>query len=178
MSERTSVSELVLRWQEARQHGQARTAAELCADSPDVVDEVRRQLAVLQSIEALDVGEHARVPFFAREFCDGGALDGKLRDGPLPAREAAALIEVLARAMHYAHLRGVVHRDLKPGNILLPADGVPKVTDFGLAKRLDADSDVSRTGEVLGTPAYMAPEQMTGKTAEIGPAGGVSALGA
>ncbi len=129
-------------------------------------------------VQLFEVGEHDGLPFFTLEFCDGSALDRKLKDGPLPAAEAAALVEKLARAVHYAHLRGVVHRDLKPANVLRTVDGVPKITDFGLAKRLDIDSSLSKTGEVLGTPSYMAPEQATGKTGEVGPAVDVYALGA
>src|SRR5262249_59176185 len=97
---------------------------------------------------------------------------------PTPA-EAAGLIETLARAMHYAHLRGVIHRDLKPANVLLTGEGTPKVTDFGLAKRLDAEGrDVSQSGAVMGTAAYMAPEQAAGKVRDTGPPADVYALGA
>src|SRR5262249_21729184 len=97
---------------------------------------------------------------------------------PTPV-EAAGLVETLARAVHYAHLRGVVHRDLKPANVLLTADGTPKITDFGLAKRLDAEGrDVSQSGAVLGTASYMAPEQAAGKVRDTGPSADVYALGA
>jgi len=148
-------------------------------------------------VQLHDVGEHEGMPFFSLEFCDGGGLDKQLKDQRLAAREAAALLEKLARAMHYAHSRGVVHRDLKPANVLLaspvgsaPAAGTPsaaangltqqtpKITDFGLAKRIDTDANLSRTGEVMGTPSYMAPEQAAGETREIGPAADVYALGA
>src|SRR5262249_40948806 len=92
--------------------------------------------------------------------------------------EAAALVEQLARAADYAHRRGIVHRDLKPGNVLLTQDGMPKISDFGLAKRLDDDGQGrTRTGDVLGTPSYMAPEQAAGKSKEIGPAADVSPVG-
>jgi serine/threonine-protein kinase len=80
--------------------------------------------------------------------------------------------------MQYAHDRGVVHRDLKPANVLLAADGTPKVTDFGLAKRLEQDSGQTQAGTVLGTPSYMAPEQALGNTAKVGPRADVYALGA
>jgi WD40 repeat protein len=118
------------------------------------------------------------LPFFALEFVDGGSLASRMAGTPLPAREAAQLTETLARAMDVAHQRGIVHRDLKPANVLLTAGGVPKITDFGLAKRLDDDSGQTRTGAVMGTPSYMAPEQALGKVRAIGPAADIYALGA
>jgi serine/threonine protein kinase len=103
-----------------------------------------------------------------------------LKMKPPTPREAAELIETLARAMHYAHLRGVVHRDLKPGNVLLAgAQRLPKITDFGLAKRIDAEGrEISQSGAITGTAAYMAPEQAAGKVRDTGPAAAVYALGA
>jgi WD40 repeat protein/tRNA A-37 threonylcarbamoyl transferase component Bud32 len=124
-----------------------------------------------------EVGEHDGLPFFTLEFCEGGSLDRKLEGQPLAAREAAALLEQLARAMHYAHSRGVVHRDLKPANVLLTADGTPKITDFGLAKQLDAAGPVSQSGAIVGTPEYMAPEQAEGRGRDISGATDVWALG-
>src|SRR5262249_8714011 len=120
------------------------------------------------------------LPFFSLELCDGGTLTEQLKKQRPTPPQAAALIETLARAMHYAHLRGVVHRDLKPGNVLLAGAGrVPKITDFGLAKRIDAEArDGSGWGAVLGTAAYMAPEQAAGKVRDTGPAADVYALGA
>ena len=112
------------------------------------------------------------------EYVGGGSLADRLDGTPRPPRAAARLVETLARAMAEAHRLGVVHRDLKPGNILLTTDGVPKIADFGLAKLLDVDSGLTRTDSVLGTPSYMAPEQAEGKTEEIGPAADVYALGA
>ena len=92
-------------------------------------------------------------------------------------REAAALLETLARAVHAAHRAGVVHRDLKPSNILLTAQGVPKVSDFGLAKLMDADAGRTVTGQVLGSPSFMAPEQAEGRSKHVGPAADIYALG-
>jgi WD40 repeat protein len=129
-------------------------------------------------VQVHQVSEHEGRPFFSLEFVEGGGLDRKLAGAPLAAREAARLVESLARAVHYAHQRGVVHRDLKPGNVLLAADGAPKITDFGLAKRLDGTAGRTQTGSVLGTPSYMAPEQAAGKVHEVGPPADIYALGA
>jgi tRNA A-37 threonylcarbamoyl transferase component Bud32 len=128
-------------------------------------------------VQVYEVGEHEGRPFFSMEYCPGGGLDRKLQGTPLPPQEAARLVEVLARAVHAAHRQQVVHRDLKPANVLLAADGTPKLTDFGLAKRLD-DSGQTPSGAVMGTPSYMAPEQSGGKSRATGPAADVYALGA
>src|SRR5262249_11742886 len=109
--------------------------------------------------------------------CPSGSLEKKLNGTPLPAREAATLVEGLARAMQVAHLKGVIHRDLKPANVLLGEDGTPKITDFGLAKKLD-EAGRTATGAVVGTPWYMAPEQAEGKGKQVGPLADVWALGA
>jgi eukaryotic-like serine/threonine-protein kinase len=102
-------------------------------------------------VQLYEVGEVRGQPFFSLEFCDGGTLTEQLKKQRPSPREAAELIETLARAMHYAHLRGVVHRDLKPGNVLRTAEGTPKITDFGLAKRIDAEArDVSKSGATRG----------------------------
>jgi tetratricopeptide (TPR) repeat protein len=129
-------------------------------------------------VQIHEVGEHDGLPFFSLEFVDGGSLANRLDGTPRPPRQAAQVVETLARAVHAAHQRGIVHRDLKPANVLLTGDGVPKITDFGLAKMLDATAGATDTGAVMGTPSYMAPEQ-TGRYAHpIGPATDVYALGA
>jgi WD40 repeat protein/tetratricopeptide (TPR) repeat protein len=129
-------------------------------------------------VQVYEIGEAEGRPFFSLEFVDGGSLAERLRGTPLPPRQAAELAEVLARAVHAAHQEGIVHRDLKPANVLLAADGTPKITDFGLAKRLDDDSGQTLPGQVMGTPSYMAPEQAAGKVKEVGPLADVYALGA
>ncbi|HWG43464.1 MAG TPA: protein kinase, partial [Gemmataceae bacterium] len=134
-------------------------------------------------VQIFDVGEHAETdgpthPFMALEYVEGGTLARKAGASPLAARDAAGIVEVLARAMHYAHQRGIVHRDLKPANVLLAADGTPKITDFGLAKHLETPSGQTQTGQVMGTPEYMAPEQAAGQVRAIGPATDGYALGA
>ncbi len=117
-------------------------------------------------------------PYFCLEFVDGGPLDKKLGGDPQPFREAAELVRKLAEAMDYAHGRQIIHRDLKPANVLLTADGSPKVTDFGLAKKLDEESAHTQSGSVMGTPSYMAPEQAQGRTRDVGPAADIYSLGA
>lgn len=128
-------------------------------------------------VQVFDVGDHDGLPYFSLEYLERGPLSRQLDGTPQSPSSAAELIATLARALHHAHERGVVHRDLKPGNILLAADGTPKITDFGLAKRLDNQSHTV-TGSVLGTPSYMAPEQASGDTRRIGAAADVYGLGA
>jgi serine/threonine protein kinase len=127
-------------------------------------------------VQIFDIGEHDGLPYFALEYCPGGSLARKLRGRPLPAEEAATLVEALARAVHVAHTKGIVHRDLKPSNVLLGEDGTPKIADFGLARQIDEEGHTA-TGVVLGTPSYMAPEQAAGAK-DVGPAADVYALGA
>ncbi len=129
-------------------------------------------------VQVYEVGQHAGQPYLALELCPGGTLDRKLAGTPLPAEEAARLVQAVARAMYAAHQAGVVHRDLKPQNVLLAADGQPKVTDFGLAKKLDEQTAHTQTGAILGTPSYMAPEQAAGMGKDVGPPADVYALGA
>lgn len=129
-------------------------------------------------IQVFEVGEWHDRPFLALEYAPGGTLTQKLQQFPLPPRAAAELVYTLADAVRHAHERGVVHRDLKPANVLFLRDGTPKLADFGLAKLPDDEAcDVTRTGETLGTPRYMAPEQTTGATGAAGPAVDIYALG-
>jgi serine/threonine-protein kinase len=117
-------------------------------------------------VQIYEIGEWDGLPYFIMEYVNGGSLERKLGSGPLPIRQAAQLVETLARAMGVAHAHGIVHRDLKPANILLTLDGQPKITDFGLAKMTGGQAaGPSRSGAVLGTPSYMAPEQAQGHAA-------------
>jgi tetratricopeptide (TPR) repeat protein len=154
-------------------------------------------------VQIYDVGEADGMPYCALEFVNGGSLAQAIRGKVMPPEAAAQLTETLARAIHYSHQRGIIHRDLKPANVLLQSkseirnpksekahdlprsdlgfrvsDFEPKVTDFGLAKQLENQSGQTRSGAVLGTPSYMAPEQAEGRTHEIGPLADVYALGA
>lgn len=129
-------------------------------------------------VRLYEVRESPRHFFFSQEFVEGGTLARKIAGSPQPPREAAGLVASVARAMEHAHRKGIVHRDLKPGNILLTADGHPKVADFGLAKVLGEDEPLTRAGQCLGTPQYMAPEQTGGDAGRIDGRTDVHALGA
>ena len=125
-----------------------------------------------------EVGERDGSCYFSMKFVEGGQLDEVVRREPMPIRQAAELIAKVARTVHYAHEHGILHRDIKPGNILLDAKGEPHLTDFGLARLVETESTVTRTLEVLGTPSYMAPEQAVGNNAAVSSATDVYGLGA
>jgi eukaryotic-like serine/threonine-protein kinase len=129
-------------------------------------------------VPVYDSGDHDGRPFFTMELVEGGTLAGKLAGTPLSARDAAALVATLAEAVAVAHAAGIVHRDLKPSNILLALDGTPKVSDFGLARRVEGGLGLTQTGAALGTPSYMSPCQARGDKHALGPATDVYALGA
>jgi WD40 repeat protein len=146
-----------------RFHSEAEAAANL--DHPGIVP-------------IYEVGQHEGQHYFSMGFVEGQSLSQRLAEGPLPAREAAELIRRVSEAIEYAHQHGVIHRDLKPANILLDQNGNPRVTDFGLAKKVQGDSGLTGSGQIMGTPSYMPPEQAGGPRGEVGPAADVYALGA
>jgi serine/threonine-protein kinase len=153
--------------------GRFRTEAESTAQlrHPNIVS--------LHAVGEID-GRH----FYSMDFIDGPSLGQRLTAGPLPSREAARLLAVVARAVHHAHEHGILHRDLKPTNILIDREGEPHVADFGLAKRVNVplgetpDAALTRSGAIVGTPCYMAPEQTYGNRVTLTPAADVYALGA
>ncbi len=136
------------------------------------------QLRHLNIIQIYDIGEVDGSPYVSLELLEGGSLADRLKGTPQPGRTAAELLETLVLAISEAHQAGIIHRDLKPTNVLFTADGVLKVTDFGLAKRLESDDKHTETGQIMGSPSYMAPEQARGHTRDISPATDVYALGA
>lgn len=128
-------------------------------------------------VPVYEVGEHEGQPYFTMQYVSGTTLAERLADGPLAPREAARLLLPVCEAIQAAHRQGVLHRDLKPSNILIDSVGRPLVTDFGLAKRVEADSSLTQTGAILGTPTHMAPEQAAGSRGHVGPATDVYSLG-
>ncbi|OLD88857.1 MAG: hypothetical protein AUG81_05515 [Verrucomicrobia bacterium 13_1_20CM_4_54_11] len=125
-----------------------------------------------------EIGERESSCYFSMKLVEGGQLDEVVRREPMPIRRAAEVIAKLARTVHYAHEHGILHRDIKPGNVLLDRNGEPHLTDFGLARLVETESTVTRTMEVLGTPSYMAPEQAVGNNARVSRATDVYGLGA
>lgn len=155
--------ELAGREEVLRFHSEAEAAAQL--EHPGIVP-------------IYEIGEHQGQHFYSMAFIDGQSLADRLRNGPLPPEHAAALLIKISQAVEFAHARGVIHRDLKPANILIDADGNPRVTDFGVAKRMEGNSELTRSGQILGTPAYMPPEQAAGQVGQIAPTTDVYSLGA
>jgi WD40 repeat protein/tRNA A-37 threonylcarbamoyl transferase component Bud32 len=150
-------------------------------------EEIKRFYAEAEAAAQLDhpgivpiyeVGELGGQHYFSMAFIEGGTLAARIREGPLPPKEAARLVKQVAEAVDYAHHLGIIHRDLKPGNILLDKQGHPKVTDFGLAKRVRGVSHLTVAGQILGTPNYMPPEQASGLGDKVGPLADVYSLGA
>ena len=125
-----------------------------------------------------EVGERDGSCYFSMKFVEGGQLDAIPKREPMPIRPAVELIAKVARTVHYAHEHGILHRDIKPGNILLDAKGEPHLTDFGLARLVESESSVTQTLDVLGTPSYMAPEQAVGNNAAVSSATDVYGIGA
>ncbi|HKB36808.1 MAG TPA: serine/threonine-protein kinase, partial [Gemmataceae bacterium] len=154
------------------QHAQATDRLRFLAEAEAVA-----RLRHPNIVQLYEFGEHDGYPYFTLEYVAGGSLAAQLREAPLTPHEAAAVVESLARGVHHAHQQGIIHRDLKPANVLL-ANLVPKIADFGLAKRLEANSGLTHTGAIVGTPSYMAPEQARGEGKEAGPLADVWALGA
>jgi WD40 repeat protein len=152
--------------------------------SPEEVQRFRTEAEAAATLDhrnivpIYEVGERHGEQFFSMGYVAGTSLADRVAEGPLPPREAAELVKILAEAVAYAHQRGIIHRDLKPANILMDEAGQPRITDFGLAKKIEAQSDLTATGQIIGTPSYMPPEQASGKTDEVGPRSDVYSLGA
>jgi serine/threonine-protein kinase len=125
-----------------------------------------------------EVGEHAGQSYLSMKFIEGGTLASRLAEFRADPEKAVALIAKVARAVESAHAQGLLHRDIKPGNILLDAAGEPHVTDFGIARRIGLDSELTQTGQIMGTPYYMSPEQARGENVTLTPQADVYALGA
>ena len=140
--------------------------------------EAAAQLTHPHIVRIHEIGEQDGLQYFSMDLVNGQTLGELSNDTALPSREAAILARKLAGAVQYAHESGVIHRDLKPGNVLVDESGEPHITDFGLAKRVDGDSNLTATGMILGTPSFMPPEQATGRLREVGKAADTWALGA
>ncbi len=157
-------------------HGTALAGTETFARFRIEVEAVAR-LQHEHIVRIYECGEEDGWLYFSMEYVEGGTLAARISGAPLPAREAAQLVQTLARAVQFAHRQGVIHRDLKPANVLLGAEGSVKLTDFGLAKWLDADEGLTRSHAILGTAKYMAPEQACGAAGKVGVRADVYGLG-
>jgi len=152
--------------------------------SPEFVKRFRAEASAAASllhpniVAIHEVGVHQGQQYFAMDYVEGQSLAKPLADGPLPAKRAASYLKTIAEAIHYAHERGILHRDLKPSNVLIDANDQPRVTDFGLARRLEGGSELTVTGQVLGSPNYMPPEQAVGKRGKVSRRSDVYSLGA
>ena len=152
--------------------------------SPDFAKRFRAEAVLAASLQhpnivaIHEVGVHEGQQFFAMDYVEGPSLARLVGHQPLPARRAAGYLKTIAEAVHYAHERGILHRDLKPSNILIDGNDQPRVTDFGLARRFEGDSQVTLTGQVLGSPNYIPPEQALGKRGKVSRQSDVYALGA
>src|SRR6516162_5496863 len=154
--------------------------------APDFLKRFRTEAEAAASLDhpnivpIYEVGECEGQPFFSMRFIEGGSLAARISnlEFQILNREAALLVAKLARAVHFAHQRGILHRDIKPGNVLLDAQGEPQLTDFGLAKLVEKDSTFTRTMAMLGTPSYMSPEQARGEAKQLTTAVDVYGLGA
>lgn len=149
-------------------------------------EDIRRFYAEAEAAAALDhpnivpvyeVGEYRGQHYFSMGYVEGQSLADKIADHPLSARDAAQMMKQVAESVEYAHQHGVIHRDLKPANVLLDGQGQPKITDFGLAKRTEAEAELTHTGQIMGTPSYMSPEQVSGDSRQVGPRSDVFAMG-
>lgn len=152
--------------------------------SPEFVQRFRAEAETAAGLQhpnivaIYEVGEHDGHHYFSMEYIEGKDLAELVREQPLPARRAADYLKTIAEAVHYAHQRGVLHRDLKPSNLLLDVFDQPRITDFGLAELLTRDAELTTTGQVLGSPSHIPPEQASGKFAPAAPTGDIYSLGA
>jgi len=129
-------------------------------------------------VQVYEVGEDGDRPFMALEYCPGGSLEDRIRDEPQTPKESARIVASLSEALHHAHHAGIIHRDVKPANVLLAANDTPKIADFGLAKRVNEADGLTQTGAIVGSLGYMAPEQASGRTREATAATDIYSLGA
>ena len=152
--------------------------------SPDEVERFLREAEAAANLQhpnivaIHEVGEHGGQHYFSMDYVAGRDLGALVKDGPLSPQVAARYVKIIAEAIHFAHQRGTLHRDLKPQNVLIDAADQPRITDFGLAKIMKDDSRLTQSGVVMGSPSYMPPEQAAGRQGDIGPASDVYSLGA